>query len=751
MRNTSYALTTRLVAENGLYLPQSTASGPPPLALVANGIIFRPGGVAGGNVYTTWVTVMGALTAVNGAVTVYVDSSIAPAVVPPGTWNGLGCAVLEAYNDTLLVTPPSNPIDILTIADGGTLFRWKGLRGALTVRCTCTTTQAFLFNYGPLAPGNKVDIFFVELGAQIIMLAGAAVAAIQVIPNGLFGPIGHLGATFDATASPGFPIVALGAAAGLLTEFFDEVALNGEWISGPVGSNLKFGRDDTVNPLTSAIFLGTLDDTKVSIVTNESSGGAGAGMVATADGTGGVIWALPSATDGVIFRPGGVAAGNVYTTWATAFAAVTATNATTTLYIDSSIAPANVPPGTYDGKGALTIAGYNNIDFDTLTIEDGATLADVLAFSGLMVVCQCVTTQAISIIDGGVFYLDRFANLSFMAGALVPAIEIAPGNTVVVIFDSGAIDNTLAPTVGFIDVAVGARLLVGCAASWLASSPLTTGNEISGPVGATVEWQRSDVIPPMTSTLFHGTVQDDPADPHIGANGTAAAPAYSFVADSTSGVYFNGSEVVVAQGGGDSAAFTGGTIPKWRQPFTSIVPFEVLQPNTFFYSCTLAVGNPGGAVANVGGQCPTTFAPPLQGALTGQSAAEMAVRAVTQTTQPVGGAGTASVAFALKGGTFNGRIKVEGKLITPGVGGGTAGDSFAQDWFVRAKTIAGVTSFYGSGTTADGPTDNDPSLAGAAVTFAVAGDTVVVTVGGVLASGSGAVVNWQLDIRGFYN
>jgi hypothetical protein len=48
--------------------------------------VFRPGGVASGNVYTSWTTMMTAVAAIAGPKWIQVDSSLAAANVPAGTW-----------------------------------------------------------------------------------------------------------------------------------------------------------------------------------------------------------------------------------------------------------------------------------------------------------------------------------------------------------------------------------------------------------------------------------------------------------------------------------------------------------------------------------------------------------------------------------------------------------------------------------------------------------------------------------------
>ena len=134
-----------------------------------------------------------------------------------------------------------------------------------------------------------------------------------------------------------------------------------------------------------------------------------------------------SGADGIIFRPGGVASGNVYTTWATTMAALALTDGATTVYIDDSISAAKVPPGLWNGQNAKLQAyalGVNQLE-----IEDGGVLANWSAILGLFVVCDCVTTQALSFATPfAEFSLELGAVLSMNVGATVPAIVITNGN-----------------------------------------------------------------------------------------------------------------------------------------------------------------------------------------------------------------------------------------------------------------------------------------------------------------------------------
>jgi hypothetical protein len=504
------------------------SGGGAPVASTTNVIIFRPGGVAGGNVYTTWATTMAQVAAVHGAATVRVDDSIvSPAPVPAGTWDGETAALLAGY------APDQNTLEL---ADGAVLKNWIGVR-ALDVLCDCVTTSAFTFS-----PNQAFELL--DFGS-IFLNTGALVPAIA-IAGGLgfgFAMIARMG-SLDNSLAPTVATLFIGAGTtatlyvqcnGFNFSFLD----TGNEIGGAVGSTVIYEHDDTNPDLVSTLMLGTTVNSRTSTVTSASSGSAALGTVATADGAGGITWSPVGASselDGIVFRPGGVAGGNVYTTWATAFAAALATNDTTTIYVDSSMAPATVPAGAWNGQGVLTLAAFN-VGLDALAVDDGGTLEELQAIEGLQVDCACVTTAALTIANGASLYLSRYSKIVLQVGALVPALQVAAGVVVALELDSGALDNTNAPTVGVVNVTNGGALVCTNMTAEFSTSPLTTGNEISGIAGAFVAWDRPDVVPPMTSTLYHGTVADGPADPHIGSDGTPAAPPYSFVAAPGTGMY----------------------------------------------------------------------------------------------------------------------------------------------------------------------------------------------------------------------
>src|SRR5260370_8479478 len=67
--------------------------------------VFRPGGVATGNVYTDWLTMMADVVVQQGPKWIEIDPSIAGSChVPAGTWNVDDCTIQANLTQALFVT-----------------------------------------------------------------------------------------------------------------------------------------------------------------------------------------------------------------------------------------------------------------------------------------------------------------------------------------------------------------------------------------------------------------------------------------------------------------------------------------------------------------------------------------------------------------------------------------------------------------------------------------------------------------------
>ncbi len=122
-----------------------------------------------------------------------------------------------------------------------------------------------------------------------------------------------------------------------------------------------------------------------------------AGEVLTWDGA---AWDAAAPTGGAfVFRPGGVAAGSVFITWATLHAAVTAADGDKIVFIDDSIDPAEVSAGAWNVNG-WTFKGLISSSPPTLTVPEGATfttpVGSVWTVDHVALVSARTTTQVAS-------------------------------------------------------------------------------------------------------------------------------------------------------------------------------------------------------------------------------------------------------------------------------------------------------------------------------------------------------------------
>jgi len=93
--------------------------------------------------------------------------------------------------------------------------------------------------------------------------------------------------------------------------------------------------------------------------------------------------AMASVETTFVFRPGGVANKNVFTSWPALFAAASVVAGPRTVEFDASLAPTVIPAGAWDfGIWDVMFFGSTTTNFGdtTVTIVDGATLAGVYAF-----------------------------------------------------------------------------------------------------------------------------------------------------------------------------------------------------------------------------------------------------------------------------------------------------------------------------------------------------------------------------------
>jgi hypothetical protein len=237
------------------------------------GLIYRPGGTTVGNVLATAAEVKQAIADTNGAVTIYVDASVAPTpgtALWPDTGTGasigatdcLGTVRMLAYGNNAVPGPGGNMI--LKVLDGASFTNLRGVGTGLTLQAECTTTSALVFtNESAFSLVGE----FADQAAILTRLAGATVALCALaaadlafytenafVENDQAGAVG----TFHLTAAAEL----LWLASGNL-----EVETTGPIVTGVAGTTLDFVAvgTTTVTPDSAlawpaASFLGTLDN-----------------------------------------------------------------------------------------------------------------------------------------------------------------------------------------------------------------------------------------------------------------------------------------------------------------------------------------------------------------------------------------------------------------------------------------------------------------------------------------------------------
>lgn len=192
----------RLEARVALALAKAAAassSGAPHASV----FVYRPGGVAAGNVYSSWAALWAQASTVQGPVTVQIDDSIvSPAVVPAGTYPIPSTLTLDA------VANPSSSTGgaILQLADGAhfTLPRQGGdLRFQGFVQVQSAATTAIM----TCVAGQEVNVTGAQLG-MLEMTAGAPFFHVQagafllgLFDNFNIGDGTHAAFVVDAAAS----------------------------------------------------------------------------------------------------------------------------------------------------------------------------------------------------------------------------------------------------------------------------------------------------------------------------------------------------------------------------------------------------------------------------------------------------------------------------------------------------------------------------------------------------------------------
>lgn len=167
----------RLVAEDGQTVPVQPV---PSSGAGGNTFVFRPGGVAGGNVYTDWPTMMLLVGQLTGPKFIEVDSSIATATVPAGSWNVNDCTITGAAFNAPTLNFASGALlkfQVLTVA--GLVILQAG--PTAPIQTQGVSSQLTLYNGGtifgsaaaPFVQVSSADLFIIQAFVSATIGEGA--------------------------------------------------------------------------------------------------------------------------------------------------------------------------------------------------------------------------------------------------------------------------------------------------------------------------------------------------------------------------------------------------------------------------------------------------------------------------------------------------------------------------------------------------------------------------------------------------
>ena len=223
-------------------------------------MVFRPGGVAAYNVFTTWPALMAAFAATEGNVQIVIDDRLAPANVTAGTWALESRAILVGgyYGPSPGYQPAT-----LNIPDNAYLQDLSGLQGPIFLQNSNTISSPLTFT------SADASNFAMSSGAYLTDVAGAkpfiTLSANQALQFYLSQNCGN-GTLHN-------PIVDMTSAGNIVGAFwfsysyFTNISAGVGWIAGVAGSTAVVLYDNSLGsdfiPSISA-FGGTASFTALS-------------------------------------------------------------------------------------------------------------------------------------------------------------------------------------------------------------------------------------------------------------------------------------------------------------------------------------------------------------------------------------------------------------------------------------------------------------------------------------------------------
>ena len=375
-------------------------------------VIFRPGGIVGGVVVTTWAQVQEFIALRQGTVVVYVDDSIvSPALVPTAS------GVTDCENRVEIRSFRQDELNFTTLVvqDGATLKNLYKISSTMVVLGdTQGATPAFDWDYIATVVGVPGPVLFIE-HAFIGSTAAATQPCITIAAGHLLEfNISEMGGVSQGGAS------SIISVAGQFQAFLWAAELLGPGFTLPIGTNWVSG--------AGQVFLQYDTDTTTASQT-----------VLPTTATTNTLVLLDAQFGSVIYRPGAATSGMSVGSWAEVQQYIKSHTGSVIVYVDDRlVSPALVPgaTGITDCQGRVELRPFaaDSVLFSILQIENGAQLLNLYKVSALDLRSNC--QGVLPSLDwnltptGGSLYLEEFAQLSNAATATNPMIVVSAGKNV---------------------------------------------------------------------------------------------------------------------------------------------------------------------------------------------------------------------------------------------------------------------------------------------------------------------------------
>lgn len=360
---------------------------------ITEDFIFRPGGTPVGNVYTNFVSLYTDLSAVDGPTRILFDNSISAINIPLGTYD-FSNTILDKFisPDYPLLGDPTSivPINLSigTVFSGNRLF----VKSVRIRSLSSAPIMSFPINGG---------IVILQEGAEIE--AGGAYSFAVKTGTGTPMRVIMMNSKLKSSAFPVFECDGTTAEIDFYL-FGSSIIENNTLKTNNALDVIKYFIFDTsveasttqasvitaiLVTLESKSTLSFYDNTIVGLLSSTNVQDAIDELAGMTGGSG--------FQNEFIYRPSGVASGNIYTNFTTLYAAHNLVDGPKIIYFDDSLATTTIPSGTYDFSNTLLTRFispmYPSIIGDDETIVE---CASGVTFTGDRLFVKTITLKSLS-------------------------------------------------------------------------------------------------------------------------------------------------------------------------------------------------------------------------------------------------------------------------------------------------------------------------------------------------------------------